>query len=66
MMEDMAIFRLLCYHENEDCQIYEKEGMLLKQKCMMLLSLLLVLVLSAGICSAKSAKSEEKAAAAQQ
>lgn len=66
MMEDMAIFRLLCYHENEDCQIYEKEGILLKQKCMMLLSLLLVLVLSAGICSAKSAKSEEKAAAAQQ
>ena len=62
----MAIFRLLCYHENEDCQIYEKEGILLKQKCMMLLSLLLVLVLSAGICSAKSAKSEEKAAAAQQ
>ncbi len=44
----MAIFRLLCYHENEDCQIYEKEGILLKQKCMMLLSLLLVLVLSAG------------------
>ena len=43
-----------------------KEGILLKQKCMMLLSLLLVLVLSAGICSAKSAKSEEKAAAAQQ
>ncbi|MCI6101259.1 MAG: hypothetical protein MR698_11620 [Selenomonas sp.] len=38
----------------------------MKQKCMMLLSLLLVLVLSAGICSAKSAKSEEKAAAAQQ
>ena len=66
MMEDMAIFRLLCYHENEDCQIYEKEGILLKQKCMILLSLLLVLVLSAGICSAKSAKSEEKAAAAQQ
>lgn len=60
------IFRLLCYHENEDCQIYKKEGILLKQKCMMLLSLLLVLVLSAGICSAKSAKSEEKAAAAQQ
>ena len=47
-------------------QNYEKEGILLKQKCMMLLSLLLVLVLSAGICSAKSAKSEEKAAAAQQ
>ena len=42
-----------------------KEGILLKQKCMMLLSLLLVLVLSAGICSAK-AKDEEKAAAAQQ
>lgn len=32
----------------------------------MLLAMLLVLVLSAGICSAKSAKSEEKAAAAQQ
>lgn len=47
-------------------QNYGKEGILLKQKCMMLLSLLLVLVLSAGICSAKSAKSEEKAAAAQQ
>ena len=46
-------------------QNYGKEGILLKQKCMMLLSLLLVLVLSAGICSAK-AKSEEKAAAAQQ
>lgn len=46
-------------------QNYGKEGILLKQKCMMLLSLLLVLVLSAGICSAK-AKDEEKAAAAQQ
>ena len=46
-------------------QNYGKEGILLKQKCMMLLSLLLVLVLSAGICSAK-AKATEKAAAAQQ
>ena len=62
----MAIFRLLCYHEDEGCQIYEKEGIFLKQKCMMLLTMLLVLALSVGICSAKGAKSEEKAAAAQQ
>ena len=64
----MAVFRFLWYHENRKLKLprYRKEGILLKQKCMMLLSLLLVLVLSAGICSAKSAKSEEKAAAAQQ
>ena len=50
-------------NEGKTCR---KEGIFLKKKCFMLLAMLLVLVLSAGICSAKSAKSEEKAAAAQQ